>query len=438
MVALVAMVAAVGFLLSFLILDFPVALIALGVFCVALAGVWFMLTRRGVLRAIGAVIAVVSFAGIIAVLVWQDSVLEIVGFTVSVVVAAAAIRFAQGTDPKTLQHVRVSGEPAPVPRSPVLIMNPWSGGGKVKRFDLVEESRRRGVEPVLLDRGLDLRELALDAVKRGADVLGMAGGDGSQAIVAQVAMEHRLPYVCVPAGTRNHLALDLGLDRDDVAGALDAYTKGIPRTIDLATINDHVFVNNVSLGIYAESCSRMSTETRSSRRPATSSRRYSGPMPSPRPRVRRAEWAHPSDGPADPRLEQSLPADDALRHGLAPPHGHGRARDRRARARVGARSRATRAGGFTWAHHALPGWHEWAAKTSRCGRANQSRQASTAKRSPTIRHFASASIPGALEIRIPPHAPGLSPAAATTAPSASIVGDLLRIAVGRTAPVPDA
>ena len=92
MVALVAMVAAVGFLLSFLIRDFPVALIALGVFCVALAGVWFVLTRRGLLRALGAVIAVVSFAGIIAVFVWQGSVLEIVGFTVSVVVAAAAIR----------------------------------------------------------------------------------------------------------------------------------------------------------------------------------------------------------------------------------------------------------------------------------------------------------------------------------------------------------
>ena len=131
-------------------------------------------------------------------------------------------------------------------------MNPWSGGGKVKQFNLVEEAKRRGIEPILLERGLDLRQLALAAVERGADTIGMAGGDGSQAIVAQVAWEHDLPYVCVPAGTRNHLALDLGLDRDDVTGALDGYTQGIERTIDLATVNGKVFVNNVSIGIYAE------------------------------------------------------------------------------------------------------------------------------------------------------------------------------------------
>ena len=63
----------------------------------------------------------------------------------------------------------------------------------------------------------------------------MAGGDGSQALVAQVAMEHDVAYVCIPAGTRNHLALDLGLDRDDVVGALDAFRAGTERPIDLAS-----------------------------------------------------------------------------------------------------------------------------------------------------------------------------------------------------------
>jgi len=80
----------------------------------------------------------------------------------------------------------------------------------------------------------------------------MAGGDGSQALVAEVAMRHSLPYVCVPAGTRNHLALDLGLDRDDVVGSLDAFASPVERRIDLAFVNDRIFVNNVSLGIYAE------------------------------------------------------------------------------------------------------------------------------------------------------------------------------------------
>ncbi len=79
----------------------------------------------------------------------------------------------------------------------------------------------------------------------------MAGGDGSQAVVAAVAAAHDLPFVCVPAGTRNHFALDLGVDRDDVVGALDAYGDARQARIDLAEVNGRVFVNNVSLGVYA-------------------------------------------------------------------------------------------------------------------------------------------------------------------------------------------
>jgi diacylglycerol kinase family enzyme len=105
---------------------------------------------------------------------------------------------------------------------------------------------------VLLEPGDDLRELAEDAVRRGADVLGMAGGDGSQALVASVAARAGLDYVCVPAGTRNHFALDLGLDRADVVGALDAYADGLERYIDLAEVNGRTFVNNASLGLYAQ------------------------------------------------------------------------------------------------------------------------------------------------------------------------------------------
>jgi hypothetical protein len=79
----------------------------------------------------------------------------------------------------------------------------------------------------------------------------MAGGDGSQAIVAAIAAERGLPYACIPAGTRNHFALDLGVDRDDVVGALDALVDGGERVVDLADVNGRVFVNNVSLGVYA-------------------------------------------------------------------------------------------------------------------------------------------------------------------------------------------
>ena len=105
------------------------------------------------------------------------------------------------------------------PSHPVLLCNPWSGGGKVEKFGLVELAASLGVETVMLDHGLDLAELARDAIARGADCLGMAGGDGSQALVASIAVEHDLPFVCVAAGTRNHFALDLGLDRETRARA---------------------------------------------------------------------------------------------------------------------------------------------------------------------------------------------------------------------------
>ena len=139
---------------------------------------------------------------------------------------------------------------------PVLFYNPRSGGGKAERFALAKEARDRGIEPIELKAGDDLEVLVRRAVDRGADGLAMAGGDGSQAIVAAIAAELGLPYACVPAGTRNHFALDLGVDRDDVVGALDAFVDGGERRVDLAEVNGRVFVNNVSLGLYAEAVQR--------------------------------------------------------------------------------------------------------------------------------------------------------------------------------------
>jgi len=138
----------------------------------------------------------------------------------------------------------------------VLFYNRRSGNGKAARFALAAEAKARGIEPVELTPGEDMAVLVREAVARGADALAMAGGDGSQAIVAAVASEHLLPYACVPAGTRNHFALDLGVDRDDVVGALDAFVDGAERVIDLADVNGRVFVNNVSLGIYGEAVQR--------------------------------------------------------------------------------------------------------------------------------------------------------------------------------------
>jgi diacylglycerol kinase family enzyme len=133
---------------------------------------------------------------------------------------------------------------------PALIINPRSGGGKAARFDLIAQCAKRGIEPIILEPGDDLAAMAGTAIRNGADAVGMAGGDGSQATVAAVAAEHDVPFVCVPAGTRNHFAFDLGIDRNDVVAALDVFDDGTERRIDLGRVNGRAFVNNVAMGVY--------------------------------------------------------------------------------------------------------------------------------------------------------------------------------------------
>jgi diacylglycerol kinase family enzyme len=150
------------------------------------------------------------------------------------------------------QLSRYGWQPADPPGRPVLFINPRSGDGKAAQAGLAERARGAGIEAVILDRGQDLAALAGEAAAAGADALGMAGGDGSLAVVAAVAAARGIPFVCVPAGTRNHFALDVGVDRHDLIGALDAFTDGVECQIDMAEANGRVFLNNVSLGIYGD------------------------------------------------------------------------------------------------------------------------------------------------------------------------------------------
>jgi diacylglycerol kinase family enzyme len=148
--------------------------------------------------------------------------------------------------------MRSGWEGADPPQRPVLFVNPKSGGRKVEHAGLTERARERGIEVIVMQPDQTLARMADEAVARGADALGVAGGDGSLAVVAATALAHGLPFVCVPAGTRNHFALDLGVDRRDLLGSLDAFTDGVERRIDAAEVNGRVFLNNASLGIYGD------------------------------------------------------------------------------------------------------------------------------------------------------------------------------------------
>lgn len=235
-----------------LLLSSPAALlIALLGLALTGGGAWWLVTERMPRRAIGAaglIIGLVVVAGAIVLVVvgFDGRVAAIIAIVILAAAAAAQARLA------LVAGLHDSDRSiAAAPSKPVLIANPKSGGGKVEKFDLTDLAQQFGVEVVLLNPGDDLEQLARDAIARGADCLGMAGGDGSQALVAAVATEHDLPFVCISAGTRNHFALDLGLNRDDPREGMIAFREGVERRIDYATVGDRLFVNNVSMGVYA-------------------------------------------------------------------------------------------------------------------------------------------------------------------------------------------
>ena len=242
--ALVVGAATIVLAVAVAVSEFPRGLVLLGCVVVAAAAAWYGVLRRGTSRIAGLTVAALALAGAVGLLIAGGTrfadLLVIVGLLVTLAAARATMAV----------HVDLPG--ASAPRRAVLFYNPKSGGGKAERFNLAAEARKRGIEPIELGPPWDLERLVRDAVAGGADGLAMAGGDGSQAIVAAIAAELDLPYACIPAGTRNHFALDLGVDRDDVVGALDAFVDGGERVVDLAEVNGRVFVNNVSLGLYAE------------------------------------------------------------------------------------------------------------------------------------------------------------------------------------------
>ena len=226
----------------------PRGLVTVGVLVLAVLAAWEGVRRRGRSR----LALLVGAAGLTAV-----ALVAIVtgGLIFEGLVAIAALVGAVVAQKQAFAS-RVDLSPAPRPSRPIVVWNPRSGGGKAVRANLAEEARSRGIEPIELKPGDDLVQLVEDAVARGADALAAAGGDGTQALVASIAAEHDLPFACIPAGTRNHFALDLGVDRDDVAGALDAFVSGGERRVDLAEVNGRTFVNNVSLGLYAQAVQR--------------------------------------------------------------------------------------------------------------------------------------------------------------------------------------
>jgi diacylglycerol kinase family enzyme len=197
--------------------------------------VWLLVAVLGVLLTIGGLIALAYSS------IWALLVMLVVGAVTGVLASYALQRPSHGRTPLAASN-------------PVLFINPHSGGGKATKADLATVAAERGIKVEILEAGSDLTAMARNAIASGADVVGAAGGDGSLGYVATAAIESDVPFICIPAGTRNHFARDLGLDRDDLIGALDAF-QGEVRKIDYGTVGDRVYLNVASLGMYAETVS---------------------------------------------------------------------------------------------------------------------------------------------------------------------------------------
>jgi diacylglycerol kinase family enzyme len=231
---------------SFALIGF--ALLAI---CATVAGVYWFLTTASGLRWAALALAVLAPAAVTTLFARHRLLLVALAVMAVLLAAVACAKAAMGS-----AAMIAPGDQRRARRADraFLIMNPRSGGGKVERFGLKQKAEALGARVALIGGSghTDVAELARRAVAEGADLLGVAGGDGTQALVAGIAAEHALPFCCISAGTRNHFAMDLGLNRDDPSACLDALSDGVERRIDLGLIGDRTFVNNASFGVYAE------------------------------------------------------------------------------------------------------------------------------------------------------------------------------------------
>ncbi len=226
--------------------------VGLAAAAVSLAAAFLFLSRWGIWRWLSLAVFVLAPIAVIVVYAFRGVLWVAIASAAAWLLASMTARLALARD---RTDWRMPEHPAEPPaRHPYMIMNPKSGGGKVEKFDLKRKAEDLGAEVFLIGgpEPVDVAEVARKAVARGADLLGVAGGDGTQALAAGVAAEHGIPFMVITAGTRNHFALDLGLDRDDPSACLGALSDGVELRVDLGMINGQAFVNNASFGAYAE------------------------------------------------------------------------------------------------------------------------------------------------------------------------------------------
>lgn len=216
-------------------------------------GSWLLLSSKGRRFLIGLVAAVMSLIVILIVTLLffseRKNRLWLLTLIVASILYLALTGFITNTFWRTVQERQPGG--ATRYKRKVLVVNPKSGNGRAIKAHIPELAQSAGITVHVLKPGQDLRQLLEDAVADGADVLGISGGDGTLGLAAEIAIDHDLPLVVLPGGTRCHFARDLGLNPNRITDAFESF-KGIERRVDVGQIGDRYFLNNASFGLYAE------------------------------------------------------------------------------------------------------------------------------------------------------------------------------------------
>jgi diacylglycerol kinase family enzyme len=220
--------------------------------CLA-AGGWFLFTgsSKRVLEGYLAVITGILLA--LAAVLYSARVTDALGSIAAIVALTGAYLILLSFLRKQYwSRARQQGGRSGQPqfRMPFLIVNPKAGSGRAIRAHIPQRAEDMGVHVLLTQKDVNVETTARQAVAQGADVLGVSGGDGTLGAVAKVAIEHQLPIVVLPGGTRCHFARDIGLSPKRITDALQAF-HGIERQIDVANINGRTVLNNVAFGLYA-------------------------------------------------------------------------------------------------------------------------------------------------------------------------------------------
>jgi YegS/Rv2252/BmrU family lipid kinase len=143
-------------------------------------------------------------------------------------------------------------EPKPVPREAVLIVNTRSRRGERLFREAAAKLEAAGIRLIakhgVKKPGKDLIRTMKAAVKSGAPMVIVGGGDGSLSCTVDEVVDRDCVFALLPLGTANSFARTLGIPTD-LDGAIDVIATGRRRRIDVGAIDGDYFANGSSIGL---------------------------------------------------------------------------------------------------------------------------------------------------------------------------------------------